>query len=32
MSKDKLEAEGFSRLPDWKDALTRYLKEIEVNP
>ena len=32
MSKDKLEAEGFSRLPDWKDALARYLKEIEVNP
>lgn len=31
MSKDKLVAEGFSRLPDWKDALARYLKEIEVN-
>ncbi|MBR3895379.1 MAG: dTDP-4-dehydrorhamnose reductase [Clostridia bacterium] len=28
MSKDKLEANGFSRLPDWKDALTRYLKEL----
>lgn len=29
MSKDKLEENGFERLPDWKDALSRYLKEIE---
>ena len=29
MSKDKLEENGFERLPDWKDALERYLKEIE---
>ncbi len=28
MSKDKLEENGFSRLPHWKDALTRYLKEL----
>jgi len=27
MSKDKLEANGFERLPHWKDALVRYLKE-----
>lgn len=30
MSKDKLEQNGFTRLPDWKDALTRYLKELET--
>lgn len=29
MSKDKLEQAGFPRLPHWKDALQRYLKEIE---
>ena len=29
MSKDKLEENGFERLPDWKDALSRYLKELE---
>ncbi len=29
MSKDKLEANGFSRLPSWQDALGRYLQEIE---
>nr|WP_302665548.1 dTDP-4-dehydrorhamnose reductase [uncultured Agathobaculum sp.] len=29
MSKDKLEQAGFTRLPHWKDALQRYLKEIE---
>jgi len=29
MSKDKLEANGFSRLPDWKDALARYLEELD---
>lgn len=28
MSKDRLEENGFSRLPHWKDALTRYLKEL----
>ena len=28
MSKDKLEANGFSRLPHWKDALARYLNEL----
>ena len=28
MSKNKLEENGFSRLPHWKDALTRYLKEL----
>ncbi|WP_455559280.1 SDR family oxidoreductase, partial [Agathobaculum hominis] len=31
MSKDKLEQMGFSRLPHWKDALERYLKEISEN-
>ncbi len=30
MSKDKLAENGFERLPDWKDALSRYLKEIEL--
>ncbi|MDD3242503.1 MAG: dTDP-4-dehydrorhamnose reductase [Eubacteriales bacterium] len=29
MSKDKLEEAGFSRLPTWQDALSRYLKEIQ---
>ena len=29
MSKAKLEAMGFSRLPDWHDALVRYLRELE---
>ena len=28
MSKQKLEDMGFERLPDWKDALRRYIKEI----
>lgn len=28
MSKDKLEQNGFERLPSWQDALGRYLKEI----
>lgn len=28
MEKKKLEEHGFLRLPDWKDALARYLKEI----
>lgn len=29
MSKEKLEENGFCRLPAWQDALARYLKEIE---
>ena len=29
MDKSKLRENGFSLLPDWKDALNRYLKEIE---
>lgn len=29
MSKDKLEENGFVRLPSWQDALARYLAEIE---
>ena len=29
MSKDKLEENGFERLPSWQDALGRYLKEIQ---
>ena len=29
MSKDKLEENGFERLPAWQDALGRYLQEIE---
>lgn len=28
MSKDKLTENGFVRLPDWKDALSRYLSEL----
>lgn len=28
MSKKKLEEAGFSRLPTWQDALSRYLKEL----
>lgn len=33
MSKDKLEQNGFTRLPAWQDALTRYIAELqeEVN-
>lgn len=33
LSKQKLEEQGFDRLPHWKDALERYLKELsqEVN-
>ncbi|HOI84440.1 MAG TPA: dTDP-4-dehydrorhamnose reductase [Acholeplasmataceae bacterium] len=30
MSKQSLVDNGFNRLPSWKDALKRYLKEIEV--
>ncbi len=29
MSKEKLTANGFTRLPSWQDAVKRYLKEIE---
>ena len=29
MSKEKLEENGFERLPSWQDALNRYLREIE---
>lgn len=28
MSKDKLENNGFKRLPSWQDALTRYVSEL----
>lgn len=28
MSKESLDKAGFNRLPDWKDALSRYLKEL----
>ena len=28
ISKDKLEQNGFTRLPAWQDAVSRYLKEI----
>lgn len=30
MDKDKLEENGFKRLPDWKDALGRYLKALRA--
>ncbi|MDY0210643.1 MAG: dTDP-4-dehydrorhamnose reductase [Acholeplasma sp.] len=30
LDKISLDENGFKRLPDWKDALQRYLKEIEV--
>ena len=30
MNKDKLEAKGFERLPQWQDALARYLEEIRT--
>lgn len=29
LSKDKLEQEGFERLPSWKDATKRYCKELK---
>ena len=28
LDKSKLEQAGFAPLPDWKDALSRYLKEL----
>ena len=31
LDKSKLDEEGFTRLPDWKDALSRYLKESGLN-
>lgn len=31
MSKDKLDENGFNRLPTWQDALKRYLKELKEN-
>ena len=31
LDKSKLAASGFIPLPDWKDALTRYLKELKAN-
>lgn len=30
MSKDKLDEQGFTRLPSWQDALERYLKCLEI--
>lgn len=30
MSKDKLEENGFMRLPTWQDALSRYLEELNA--
>jgi len=31
MSKDKLDAMGFKRLPSWEDALKRYIRELKDN-
>ncbi len=31
MSKEKLDKNGFNRLPTWQDALRRYLKELHEN-
>lgn len=30
MNKDKLTQKGFQRLPEWQDAVQRYLKELEA--
>ena len=30
MNQTELDKNGFIRLPDWKDALSRYLREIEI--
>lgn len=30
LNKTELDKNGFDRLPDWKDALDRYIKEIGV--
>ena len=32
LDKSKLAENGFTPLPDWKDALSRYLKELGTNP
>ncbi|MFW6015265.1 MAG: dTDP-4-dehydrorhamnose reductase [bacterium] len=32
LSKENLDNNGFERLPDWDDALLRFLKEIEGKP
>ncbi len=31
LDRSKLTANGFTPLPDWRDALNRFLKEMEVN-
>ena len=31
LAKDKLEKNGFVPLPDWQDALARYLKELDLS-
>lgn len=31
MSKEKLEQNGFRRLPEWQDALSRYIEELRGN-
>ena len=31
LEKSKLSDNSFERLPDWKDALSRYLKEIDID-
>ena len=31
MSKEKLTQNGFERLPDWQDALKRYIEELKEN-
>ena len=30
LDKSKLQEKGFAPLPDWRDALSRYLKEMET--
>ena len=32
LDKRKLEEEGFHALPDWQDALRRFLSDIEIEP
>lgn len=31
MNKDKLEEQGFHKLPAWQDAVARYVKELKDN-
>ncbi|MBZ4650933.1 sugar nucleotide-binding protein, partial [Thermosipho sp. (in: thermotogales)] len=31
LSKDKLELKGFIRLPNWKDALKKYINVLGLN-